>query len=377
MELDHVGMLDSPTSWLELSRANLLHNLAGVRALVGDTKLMAILKANAYGSGAVGMAQALVGAGVDAFGVATVAEGVELRRAGIGDTIICLAYFTRDEVDPILEHDLTATIFSAEAGQLLASRATAEGRRAPVWVKVDTGLGRLGVPFREAADFCRALGAMSGLEIAGLFSTLTENPVRDPIQLQRLLDVRRALPELAGVVLSLASSNGIVSLPASYLDMVRPGILLHGLEPSERDRMNPRLVARADLRPITTWKARVVYAKTLGPGEQAGYGSRPALDRTMQVATLALGWADGYPAAMAHGGAVLLAGRRCPVLAVSANSTIVDITDAQEVLTNDEVALLGRQGSQEITAWEMARITHDSVYRLLTAIPLHVPRLWS
>ena len=116
---------------------------------------MAVLKANAYGAGAVGMAQVLVGAGVDAFGVATVAEGVELRRAGIGDTIICLAYFTRDEVDPILEHDLTATLFSAEAGQLLASRATAEGRRAPVWVKVDTGLGRLGVPFREAADFSR------------------------------------------------------------------------------------------------------------------------------------------------------------------------------------------------------------------------------
>jgi len=376
MELDHVGMLDSPASWLELSRANLLHNLAGVRALVGKTKIMAVLKANAYGAGSVGMAQVLAGAGVDAFGVATVAEGVELRRAGVAGTLVCLTYFTRDDIDAILEHELTASLFIIEAGQLLAEHATALGRRAPVWVKVDTGLGRLGVPFQVAPNLIGALGKMAGLEIAGLFSTLTENPERDPLQVQRLLAVRRAAPGLIAAPLSLASSHGIVSLPASTLDVVRPGILLHGLEPSERERMNLRLVARADLRPIATWKARVGFIKTVAPGEQIGYGFRPVLADATRVATLTVGWAVGYSAGMSQGGAVLIQGRRCPVVAVSANSTLVDLSGAPEIGVNDEAVLLGKQGNAEITAAEMAQMTGGSVYRLLTAVPHDVPRVW-
>jgi len=376
MELDHMGVLDAPTSWLELSHENLLHNLAGVQALVGNAKIMAVLKANAYGVGSVGMAQVLAGAGVDAFGVATVAEGVELRRAGIAGTLVCLTYFTRDDIDAILEHDLTASLFIIEAGQLLAEHATALGRRAPVWVKVDTGLCRLGVPFREASDFCRALGKMAGLEIAGLFSTLTENPERDPLQIQRLLAVRSAVPELTGASLSLASSHGIVSLPDSTLDVVRPGILLHGLEPSERQRMDLRLVERADLRPIAIWKARVGFVKTVAPGEQIGYGYRPALVDAIRVATLTVGWAAGYSTGMSQGGGVLIQGRRCPVMAVSANSTLVDLSGAPEIATNSEAVLLGKQGDAEITAAEMAHVTGGSVYRLLAAVPHDVPRVW-
>ena len=373
---EETAVLEGPATWLELDRAALLHNLAGVRALVGPAQIMAILKANAYGAGATGMARVLAAAGVTTFGVATVTEGVELRQTGITGTILCLTYFTRDEIDPILEHNLTASLFTIEAGQLLAARATAEGRRAPVWVKVDTGLCRLGVPFREASDFCRALGKMAGLEIAGLFSTLTENPERDPHQIQRLLAVRSAVPELTGASLSLASSHGIVSLPDSTLDVVRPGILLHGLEPSERQRMDLRLVERADLRPIAIWKARVGFVKTVAPGEQIGYGFRPVLADATRVATLTVGWAVGYSAGMSQGGAVLIQGRRCPVVAVSANSTLVDLSGAPEIGVNDEAVLLGKQGNAEITAAEMAQMTGGSVYRLLTAVPHDVPRVW-
>ena len=217
---------------------------------------------------------------------------------------------------------------------------------------------------------------MAGLEITGLFSTLTENPERDPIQVQRLVDVRRAVPELTGTSLSLASSHGIVSLPASYLDVVRPGILLHGLEPSERERMDLRLVTRADLRPIATWKARVGFVRTVAPGEQIGYGYRPALADATRIATLTVGWAAGYPAGMSQGGSVLIQGRRCPVMAVSANSTLVDLTGAPEIAMNDEAVLLGKQGDAEITAAELAHLTGGSVYRLLAAVPHDVPRLW-
>jgi alanine racemase len=329
------------------------------------------------------MARELASAGVTAFGVATVAEGAALRQAGIAGMILCLAFFAREQVDLILEHDLTVSLFTLQAGQLLAGRAAALGRRAAVWVKVDTGLGRHGVPWQEAPDLCLALRQVAGLEIIGLFSTLTEHPERDPIQVQRLLEVRRALERArsetgqSNLPLSLASSHGIVALPASYLDVVRPGILLHGLEPSERERMDLRLVERADLRPIAAWKARVGLTKTIEPGEQIGYGLRPALANATRVAILTIGWAGGYPASMSQGGTVLIQGRRCPVVAVSANSTIVEIGAAPHAAINDEAVLLGQQGGAAITAAEMARVTGASVYRLLAAVPPDVLRLWS
>jgi len=336
---------------------------------------MAVVKANAYGVGAVGVAQALSSAGIDAFGVANVAEGVELRENGIAGTILCLSYFTKDEIDVIFKYDLTPTVFTLEAACLLSQRAQAAHRRQPVWVKVDTGLGRLGVPYPAAGDFIQQLAGQTGLEIKGLLSTLTENPERDPIQVQRLLDVRRQMPEPTKIQLSLASSHGILSRQASYLDVVRPGIMLLGLEPGERERMDMKLVQRANLLPVVTWKTRVGYVKTVPRGEQVGYGYRASLASDARVATLTVGWADGYSPAMSDTGHTLIHGRRCLVLGVSANSTMVDVSDL-EVALGDEGVLLGKQASEEITAAEMARVTGASVYRLLVALAREVPRIW-
>ena len=208
---------------------------------------------------------------------------------------------------------------------------------------------------------------------------MAEDPERDSTQVQRLADIRRQLPELAGLRqkmrLSIASSNGILSLPTSYLDMVRPGIMLLGLEPSERDRMNLELVQQADLRPVVTWKARVAYCKVVSKGESIGYGRNPALTSDTAVATLAVGWADGYPSSMSQAGHVLIRGCRCPVISVTANSTLVDVSSLPDVAIGDQVVLLGKQADQEITAMEIARVSGQSVYHVLAAVPRHVPRL--
>ncbi len=383
MDAETRGWLDGPTSWLELSRAALTHNLEGIQRLVGAALIMAVVKANAYGVGAIGMAQALAAAGVRLFGVATVAEAVKLRQAGVAGQIVCLAWFTRSEVPALFEHALTPAVFDLEAARLLDAHARAVGQRLPVWVKIDTGLSRLGVPVATATDFLRQLLALPGLQIAGLFSTLTENPGRDPIQTQRLLAVRRAFfaltrprPGQNDLPLSLASSHGIISLPAGYLDIVRPGILLHGLEPSERSRLDEGLLARADLRPIASWKARVVDVRTVAAGEQIGYGRQPALADPTALATLAIGWADGYPPAMSQGGAVLIAGRRCPVVTVSANCTIVDVSQTRRPAIGDVAVLLGEQSAEAISAAEMAHITGSNVYRLLAAVPEGAARIW-
>lgn len=371
-----------PNNWLELSRANLLGNLAGLRRLVGTARIMPVVKANAYGAGAEPIAQALAAEGVGAFAVASVREAVELREAGIPGAIVVLTYFLRDEVDAILAHDLSPVVFTHDHVAWLAERAEARATRARAWVKVDTGLGRIGVPAREAADFVRWATKEPRLRVEGLLSTLSENPERNPLQVTRLVEVRAQFSEGAPLPLSLASSQGILSLPESYLDVVRPGIMLLGVAPG-RERLDTALVGRAELRPVVTWKARVAYTKTVPRGEQVGYGVRQALERDTPVATLAVGWADGYPQTIQGSGHLLLRGRRCPVLSVSANSTMADLTGLPGIASGEgrtdapaEGVLLGRQGVEEIGVEELARFA-GSVYRLLATIPASVPRIWS
>ena len=360
-------------NWLEVDHGRLRHNLARLRALVGRSRIMLVVKANAYGAGAVPIAQTLAAEGIDGFAVASVAEAVELREHGIRGPITCLTYFAPAEVDAILEHDLRPVVFTPAAAAWLSERATATKRCVRAWAKVDTGLGRIGVPFAEAPDFVRHIVGLPHLEIEGLLSTMAEDPERNRLQVTRLTAVRAALPELGGRPLSLASTHGILSLPESYLDVVRPGILLLGMVPG-LERLDQALVARAAVQPVVTWKARVAYVKRVPGGDRVGYGVRPPLGGAAVIATLAVGWADGYPQTAQGSAKVLVRGRRCPVLAISANSTMDDVTGAGNVAIDDEAVLVGRQGDEEIPAADLARAT-GSFYRLLATIPGTVPRV--
>lgn len=362
--------------WLELSRTALLHNLAGVRRLVEPARVMAVIKANAYGAGAMGMALTLRDAGVMHFAVATVDEGVALREAGVGGVILCLTYFDGGDVDAIARHDLTPTAFSSEGVRLLGDAAAKSGGRPSVWVKVDTGLGRLGVPVDDAAAFIDGILRDTPLEVAGVYSTLAERRGGDRQQLARLLALREELPTLAGTVWSLASSNGILTLPDACLDVVRPGVMLLGFPPSEPDRMDAERVAVADLTPVVTWKTRVSTVKTVAAGGQVGYGDQAPLAGDTRVAGLMIGWADGYTGSRQSESHVLIGGRRCPVLALSANTTLVDVTAVAPVEAGDEAVLLGSQGDAEVGFEELAR-AGSGVYRMLARIPARVPRIWS
>jgi alanine racemase len=360
---------------LELSRAALAHNLAGVERLVAPAQVMAVLKANAYGAGAVGIARVLEDNSVTRFAVATVDEGVELRESGIGGDILCLTYFDVSDVEAIRHHRLTPTVFSPGGVSILNALAKRSGERVRVWVKVDTGLGRLGVPVSEAHGFIDDILERGTLQIAGVLSTLSENRSRDPLQLSRLLELRRRLEDLPGALWSIASSHGILSLPGCALDVVRPGVMLLGFAPSEPQRMDAEQVAAADLAPVVTWKTRVAGVKRVSAGEQVGYGERPALSRDLRVASLMVGWSDGYtgsPQAQSH---VLIGAHRCPVVAQSANTTLVEVVPELSIDAGDEVVLLGRQGNAVISAEELAR-AGGGVYRMLAGIPARVPRTW-
>lgn len=361
---------------LELSRAALLHNLAGVRRLVKPAQVMAVVKANAYGAGAAGMAGVLQDDGVTRFAVATVSEAVALRESGITGDVVCLTYFDRDDAEAIRQHDLTPTVFSDNGLSILGEVARKAGKRMHIWVKVDTGLGRLGVPVNEAAAFIDGLVRDASLNLAGVYSTLTENRMRDRQQLTRLLALREALPSASDPIWSLASSHGILTLPESCLDVVRPGVMLLGIPPSESERMDAARVADADLIPVVTWKARVAGVKVVPAGEQVGYGDQAPLSRDTHVASLMVGWSDGYQGSPGAKSSVLIGGQRCRVLALSANTTLVDVTGAASVNAGDEAVLLGSQGDAAISVEALAA-AGGGVYRLLAAIPPRVPRIWA
>jgi alanine racemase len=362
--------------WLELSRSALVHNLTGVRRLAGPAQVMAVVKANAYGAGAVGIARILQSEGVRRFAVATVDEAVALREAGIDGDILCLTYFDFSDAEAIRHHDLTLSVYSADGASILGTIATRYGKPVRVWVKVDTGLGRIGVPFEQAGEFIGHLLNDPSVDVTGVYSTLTENPERDRQQLARLLSLREQLPGSFDAPWSLASSNGVLTLPETCLDVVRPGVMLLGFPPSEPERMDAQRVSTADLESVITWKARIANVKTVPAGEQVGYGEQSPLTRDTRVASLMVGWADGYSGSPDDDIHVLTGGRRCPVLALSANTTLVDVTAVRPAGAGDEAVLLGRQDDAEISIEELAR-AGGGVYRMLAGIPARVPRIWS
>jgi len=360
---------------LELNREALAHNLAGVYRLASPAQVMAVVKANAYGAGATGIARMLEDDGVTRFAVATVDEGAALRESGISGEILCLTYFDAGDAETIQRHRLTVTVFSRASVSILSDLAARTAQGVRVWVKVDTGLGRLGVPVDEAQAFIEAIAGERHLHIGGVYSTLTEDRARDPEQLARLLDLRRRLTLAPTAVWSIASSHGILSLPECSLDVVRAGVMLLGFPPSAPQRMDTKRVAQADLKSIVTWKTRVAQVKTVRAGEQVGYGEQAPLDRDTRVASLMVGWSDGYSGSPQTQSAVLLRAQRCPVIALSANTTLVDATEIPSVSAGDEAVLLGRQGDATIGVDELAA-AGGGVYRMLAGIPPRVPRIW-
>ena len=364
--------MTQPSSWLELSRANLAHNFRQVGALCPSAACIPVIKANAYGAGAAGMAKELKDLGAGALAVATVEEGVELREQGISGGVVCLAPLALDDSEVVIEYGLTTTIFTDSAIKKLVSVGPGP---VGVWVKVDTGLHRFGLEATSATDFLTRLSSERRIDIEAIFSTMIEDPEKDNGQAEQLLELRNAASELIDIPLSLASSYGILSRGgAPLLDVVRPGIMLHGFLPSSTDRLDSERARAADMRPIATWKTRVVQTRLVPSGDRVGYASGKGLNRETSVATLMIGWSDGYTRTITDGAGVLIRGHLCPVLSISANATMVDLGGVSDVTEGDEVVLVGRQGAAEIKATDL--YPGGSVYRVFASIPARVPRVW-
>jgi alanine racemase len=342
--------------------------------------MMAVLKANAYGHGAVACARAAASAGVEMIAVALVEEGLELREAGVKTPILVLGGLYEGAEEVMVETDLTPVLFRPDQIEAFALAARAQRTRLDFHLKLDTGMGRIGARVEELPGLLRALADAPELHADGILSHFANADDADQEMNERQLDrFRRALALLSGAGLSprwrhLSNSAGVLGLPGAHdgelCNLVRPGLVLFGESPAERLR------EAAPLEPVLTWKTQVLHVKAVKAGTPVSYGGRWCATRDSLIATLPVGYADGYPRKLTNCGEVLIRGQRAPVAGtVCMDACMVDVTQVPGAQRGDEVVLLGRQGSERIGAGELAARAGTIPYEIFTGISARVPRL--
>lgn len=370
------------TTWIEVSRAALHNNVAQLRAaLTGHTPLMGVVKANAYGHGAVATAATVQDAGVECFAVATLGEAIELREGGITRPILVLGYTPARQTSEALQHRITLTVFdpttAAEMDRLAAQRAA----RLTVHVKINTGMNRLGLPPEEALAFLQLLDGLRNLVVEGIFTHFATSDELDKAyaeyQFGRFSDLLNQLTSarLRPPVAHAANSAALLTMPQTHLDLVRSGIALYGLDPDMEQCALP-----LGFQPALRWKAVVTHVSTLQPGEPVSYGREFIAERTLRTAVIPVGYADGFPRRPRTWGSVLIRGREAPILGrVCMDQTVVDITAIEAatgaITQGEEVVLIGRQCDAVLTAEAVSVRVGTNNYDVVSRILARVPRL--
>ena len=358
--------------WIELNMDAFTSNVREVRKRIGDRPIMAVVKCNAYGHGGVEIAIALQrDSDILHFMVVKIREATALRKNGINGMIMNMGPFTRHDVSELLRHDISQSVYS-DAIDVLSDEAVKRGKIAKVHVCIDTGMGRVGIPHGEALAFIEKVAALPNIEIEGTFTAMTEDDDFNPIQIKRIEDICNiARQRSIEVGLRHAASTAEVDrYPYAWLDMVRPGSCLVGLEPERQTNMN--------IRPVMTFKTRVVMVKTLQAGEALSYHRAYKIKKQTIIATLPCGYSDGYPPVVTNNADVLIGGRRHRVVApITANHMMIDVSDSPNIQIGDEVVLWGQQGDENITKLELEQLAPDATntYRMTTRTRTYLPRV--
>ncbi len=352
-------------------------NVAGVRSRIpAETKIMAVIKADGYGHGAVTLARFLERQ-VDWFGVATADEAVELRNHGCKKPVLILGYVHPEEYPELVEKDITATIFRYADAEKLSSAAAKQGKTAEIHIAIDTGMCRIGYPANaETVEEIQKIACLPGLHITGMFSHFYAADVRDKTSARaqrEKFDHMIEMLEAAGVeipIKHLDNSAGIMEMHR-YYDMVRMGIMLYGIYPSEE--MDPSY----PLYPAMELISHISHVKTVAAGEGISYGHMYVADHAVRVATVPVGYADGYPRSLSGKGYVLIHGSRCPILGrICMDQMMVDVSALERVNVGDQVVLLGRDGEESITAAQAGDAAGSFSYEFVSGIGLRVPRVY-
>jgi alanine racemase len=366
--------------WAEINLKAIKHNLLEVRRLVGEKKIMAVVKANAYGHGAFEVSRACLEAGAERLAVAILNEAVELRSKGIASSIMVLGWTPVEDYPRAIENNIILTIFNLEEAKKLNETARALGKKIKIHLKVDTGMTRIGlVANGENVNKAQEIINLSNLIVEGIFTHLAKADELDKSysywQLERFLEFVNKLERAANYNIPLkhvANSAAIIDLPEAHLDLVRPGIMLYGLKPSfEVD------LSKVDLWPALALKARVSRVEKFPKGTQVSYGGIFTAERETIVASLPIGYADGYTRILTGKAEVLYKNQRFPVIGkICMDQCMVDVTFGPEIKPGDEFILIGNGQKYNISVDEIAHMLGTINYEVVCMISSRVPRIY-
>lgn len=359
------------------------HNLNEVRKkLKPDTKLMAVIKADAYGHGAVALAKAIgnSGSGIDYYGVAIIEEAVELREAGIDKPILILGYTPKEQYDLVVTYDVAQTIFQYEMAEALSLEAKRQNKTAKIHIKVDTGMSRIGyTDTMDSIEEIKRIVALENIEIEGIFSHFARADEEDrsctELQIQRFNTFLKLLEkeQIYIPIKHIANSAGIIEFSEAYYNMVRCGIVTYGIYPSSEVNHE-----KLHLIPAMEMKTHVAFVKDVEPGVGVSYGAIYVTSKKTRIATIPVGYADGYSRNLSNTGKVIIHGQFAPIIGrICMDQFMVDVSDIEEVKQGDTVTLLGRDGDAYISAEELAQWSHSFAYELVCTVGKRIPRVYS
>ncbi|HRI16515.1 MAG TPA: alanine racemase [Verrucomicrobiota bacterium] len=365
------------SAWVEVDLSALAQNCRLIRAdLPARTQLLYVVKDDAYGLGAVPAARVALANGANQLAVFTLGEAAELRDAGISAPILLLGERLPEELPSALELNLEPCVGRIEIAEQLSKLGLKRGQQVPIHVKVNTGMNRYGFPWRTFSTLSRNLADLRGLDFAGLLSHFAQSDeLEKGFARTQLVRFQQCLADLQAVgvqprLIHHCNSGGFLDLPDAHFDVVRVGLLAHGVYPSSVCRRIP------DLRPVMSVKARITAIQMLEPGDTVGYGMRWRAERPSRIGVLSLGYGDGFPRVRNEGG-VLIHGQRVPLVGgVTMDALMIDLTDLPVADVGDEAVLMGRQGEAEITAHDLAALKRSVSYDLLASWRARLPRVY-
>lgn len=365
-------------SFVTIDLSAVRHNLTESKKRIGSRKLLAVVKTDAYGHGAVRVSRAVEDI-VDYFAVACLSEAVELREGGVRKPILILGYTSPKEYGELLAYNITPTIYTVDAAEKLSEIALLLGTKAKIHIAVDTGMGRIGFqPTEGDADAVKKISELPGIVIEGMFTHFSKADETDKYYTKAQIthfDCFSEMLQKRGVTIPIrhvSNSAAIMDIPEAGYDMVRSGIITYGLLPSDevnRDSM--------DLKPVMEWKAHVIHVKTLPAGCGISYGATYVTDRERKIATVSVGYGDGYPRSLSGKGRVLIHGQSAPILGrVCMDQMMVDVSDIPDVAPEDIVTLFGRDGDAFLSAEEVAEVSGRFNYELVCDISMRVSKIF-
>ena len=384
--------MNTPLTWAEIDLNAYAHNIKELRRITHpDARLMAVVKANGYGHGAIEMAREALQNGAQWLGVARIDEAIRLRQQISTAPILIFGYTSPDQARQLIEYDLTPTVYSFSSAEILSANAQAMGKTIRTHIKVDSGMGRLGLlpdalisrkapkdKENEAVREVEAISKLAGLDIEGIFTHFATADSADRSYAQKQLDIfldfiqqlRRAGLELR--LKHTANSAALIQLPESHLDMVRPGIATYGLQPSQ-EMKNMQVV----LKPAMALKSKIIHLKNVPAGFNISYGITYQTQRPTVIATVPVGYADGFNRLLSSDGHMLVHGHKVPIIGrVCMDLTMLDVGTLSDVNLEEEVVIFGQQNNASITADEIATRLNTINYEIVSTITARVPRIY-